>query len=182
MIPRGEIWQAAVAGRGFTFASRGWTSGPLQSVTLTPESNSLVTVNGRDYRGAAVILRSGSGITVINRLGLESYLLGVVSAEMGRRSPAEDAALRAQAIVSRTFALRNLGRRKAQGYDLSATVADQVYGGYAAETPEGRAAVGQTRGRVLTHDGAPIEAFFYSTCGGRTADGAEVFRGAVRSY
>jgi stage II sporulation protein D len=42
--------------------------------------------------------------------------------------------------------------------------------------------VGDTRGRVLTYEGAPIEAFFYSTCGGRTADGFEVFRGARRPY
>ena len=119
---------------------------------------------------------------MINRVGLESYLLGVVSAEMGRRGPTEQAALRAQAIVSRTYALRNLGRWKAQGFDLAATVADQVYSGQGAETPEGRAAVVDTRGRVLTYAGAPIEAFFYSTCGGRTADGAEVFRGTARPY
>jgi stage II sporulation protein D len=152
-------------------------------VTLTPaESNPLVRVNGKGYRGSVVILRGGTGITVINRVGLESYLLGVVSAEMGRRGPAEQAALRAQAVVSRTYALRNLGRWKAQGFDLSATVADQVYSGQGAETPEGRAAVGDTRGRVLTYEGVPIEAFFYSTCGGRTADGAEVFRGTARPY
>ena len=39
-----------------------------------------------------------------------------------------------------------------------------------------------TRGRILTYGGAPIDAFFYSTCGGRTADGTEVFRGADRPY
>ena len=183
MIPSGETWQAAVSGNGFTLASRGWTSAPQEAVTLTPaEPNSLVRVNGKAYRGSAVILRGGSGITVINRVGLESYLLGVVSAEMGRRGPAEQEALRAQAVVSRTFALRHLGRRKAQGFDLSATVSDQVYSGQGGETPEGRAAVMETRGRVLTYEGAPIEAFFYSTCGGRTADGFEVFRGAVRPY
>jgi stage II sporulation protein D len=101
---------------------------------------------------------------------------------MGRRSPNELAALKAQAVVSRTYALRNLGRWKARGYDLSASVADQVYGGQSSETPEGRSAVATTRGRVLMYDGAPIEAFFYSTCGGRTAEGAEVFRGAARPY
>ena len=183
MIPPGETWQVAVAGNAFTLASRGWTSAPLEAVTLTPaESNPLVRVNGRSYRGSVVILRGGTGITVINRVGLESYLLGVVSAEMGRRGPAEQAALRAQAVVSRTYALRNLGRWKAQGFDLAATVADQVYSGQGAETPEGRAAVGDTRGRVVTYEGTPIEAFFYSTCGGRTADGAEVFRGTARPY
>ena len=77
---------------------------------------------------------------------------------------------------------RNLRRWRAQGFDLYGTVADQAYGGVAAETAEGRAAVSETRGRVLTYDGAPIEAFYYSTCGGRTAEGYEVFRGAVRPY
>jgi stage II sporulation protein D len=101
---------------------------------------------------------------------------------MGRRGPGDEAALRAQAVVSRTYALRNMGRWKAQGFDLSASVNDQVYSGQGGETPEGRAAVAETRGRVLTYNGAPIEAFFYSTCGGHTADGYEVFRGAVRPY
>jgi hypothetical protein len=130
MIPPGETWQVAVAGNAFTLGTRGWTSAPLEAVTLTPaESNPLVRVNGKGYRGSVVILRGGTGITVINRVGLESYLLGVVSAEMGRRGPAEQAALRAQAVVSRTYALRNLGRWKAQGFDLVATVAAQVYSG-----------------------------------------------------
>jgi stage II sporulation protein D len=119
---------------------------------------------------------------VVDRVPLESYLLGVISAEMGRRSPAEQEALRAQAIVSRTFALRNLRRWQALGFDAYATVADQVYGGVATETPEGQAAVQGTRGLILTYGGAPIDAFFYSTCGGRTADGTEVFRAANRPY
>jgi stage II sporulation protein D len=183
MIPAGEIWQAASVGSSFTLSSRGWTSEPLEAIRLTPtQSNALVRVNGRGYRGSLVILGSNSGFTVINRVGMESYLLGVVSAEMGRRSPSEQAALRAQAIVSRTYAWRNLGRWKAEGFDLTATVANQVYGGVGMETSEGRAAVLATRGQLLTYEGAPIEAFFYSTCGGRTADGAEVFRGAKRSY
>jgi stage II sporulation protein D len=118
----------------------------------------------------------------VNRLGLEAYLLGVVSSEMGRRAPGDQEALDAQAIVSRTYALRNLGRWKAKGFDLTAGINDQVYGGQSVETPEGRLAVTSTRGRVLTYNGAPIEAFFYSTCGGRTAEGAEVFRGAARPY
>jgi stage II sporulation protein D len=113
---------------------------------------------------------------------MESYLLGVVSAEMGRRNPVEQEALRAQAVVSRTYALRNLRRWRREGFDLYGTVADQAYGGVAAETAEGRAAVSETRGRVLTYNGGLIEAFYFSTCGGRTAEGYEVFRGAVRPY
>jgi stage II sporulation protein D len=118
----------------------------------------------------------------VNRLLLESYLQGVVSAEMGRRSAIEFEALMAQAIVSRTYALRNLGRRASLGFDLHGSVADQVYAGSRSETPEGQEAVRATRGTVLAHGGAPIDAFFYSTCGGQTADGVEAFRAASRPY
>ncbi|MDF3053161.1 MAG: SpoIID/LytB domain protein [Geminicoccaceae bacterium] len=155
----------------------------LDALTLIPaEASAPLQVNGKPYRGTIEILRDRTGLTVVNRVGMEAYLLGVVSAEMGRRSTSELAALRAQAVVSRTYAFRNLRRWRSQGFDLYGTVSDQAYGGMAAETPEGHAAVSATRGRVLTYNGAPIEAFYYSTCGGRTADGYEVFRGASRPY
>jgi stage II sporulation protein D len=183
-IPAGQTWQVSNAGSSLALTSpTGWISPPMELITLAAaDPTAPVRINGRAYRGLAYVLRDRTGLTVVNRLGVEEYLQGVVSAEMGRRSSIEEAALRAQAVVSRTYAIRKLGRGKARGFDLSATVNDQVYGGMAAETVEGRAAVSDTRGRVLTYKGAPIEAFFYSTCGGRTADGAEVFRGAAQPY
>lgn len=183
-IPAGQAWRVTTTTGGLALAGPGgWVSPLLDAATLAAaDPSSPVRVNGRSYRGVAEVLRDRTGLTIVNRLGMEAYLLGVVSAEMGRRGPPEQAALRAQAVVSRTFALRNLGRWKSQGFDLYATVADQVYGGVAAETPEGRTAVSDTRGRVLTYQGMPIEALFYSTCGGRTAAGAEVFRAGARPY
>jgi stage II sporulation protein D len=123
-----------------------------------------------------------NGITAVNRLGLESYLAGVVSAEMGRRDSLEEQAVMAQAVISRTYALRNRGRWRALGFDLYATVSDQVYGGVAAETPLAWRAVKATAGQVVTYGGGPIDAFFFSTCGGRTARGTEVFAAADRPY
>ncbi len=183
-IPAGETWQVKAAGNGLTLASPGgWLSRPLDALTLVAaDPRAPLRVNGKAYRGQAEVLRDRTGLTVVNRLGMESYLLGVVSAEMGRRNSGEQAALLAQAVVSRTYALRNLRRWRSQGFDLYATVSDQAYGGVYAETPEGRAAVIETRGRVLTYNGAPIEAFYFSTCGGQTADGFEVFRSASRPY
>jgi stage II sporulation protein D len=183
-IPPGEVWRASPVGQKLALVSPGgWVSPSLDRATLAAAEPSVpLRVNGRFYRGTIELLRDRAGITVVNRLGMEAYLLGVVSAEMGRRGPREQAALEAQAVVSRTFALRNLGRRRAQGFDLSPGVSDQVYSGVSAETPEGRAAVLETRGQVLTYNGRTAEAFFYSTCGGRTADGVEVFRGAAQPY
>ncbi len=119
-------------------------------VVITTDATQLVRVNGRGYRGVVEIVRGSDGLTIVNRLLLESYLPGVVSAEMGRRTPAEFEALKAQAVVSRTYAVRNRGRRRALGFDLYASVADQVYIGAGSETPEGLEAVRATRGMVLT--------------------------------
>jgi stage II sporulation protein D (peptidoglycan lytic transglycosylase) len=145
---------------------------PARVLELT--SAGTIRVNDREYRGSVRIIATPAGLLVVNRLGIEDYVGGVVNAELGRRPPGERAALEAQAIVSRTFALRKLGRRD-RDFDLSSTTADQVYGGALSETPAGRAAVEATRGLVITYDDEPIEAFFHSTCGGRTASGGEVF-------
>jgi len=183
-IPAGEVWRATITGGSIALTT---TAGvPVNSVTqalVAPaDSTAPVRVNGRLYRGTLALLRDRTGLTVVNQVGLEAYLLGVVSGEMGRREPSEREALKAQAIVSRTYAVRNLGRWRADGFDLQPTVADQVYGGIGAETPEARDAVSETRGQIVAWQGQPIDAFFFSTCGGRTADGAEVFRGGDRPY
>jgi stage II sporulation protein D len=183
-VPAGEQWRVVPSGAGIQLQPPGRAGlGPMEMVAVVAtDPRDLVRVAGRTYRGVVEIVRDTAGLTVVNRLLLESYLVGVVSAEMGRRSQVEFEALKAQALVSRTYALRNLRRRAALGFDLHAGVSDQVYGGTASETPEGREAVGLTRGQVLTLDSRPIDAFYYSTCGGRTADGVEAFRAASRPY
>jgi len=183
-IPAGEVWRATAVAGGIALSSgAGVTVNTVPEARLLPtDSTAALRVNGRPYRGTLALLRDRAGITVVNQVGLEAYLLGVVSGEMGRRDPGEREALRAQAIVSRTYAMRNLGRWRPQGFDLQPTVADQVYGGIGAETPEARDAVTVTRGQIVSWGGQPIDAFFFSTCGGRTADGIEVFRGADRPY
>jgi stage II sporulation protein D len=147
---------------------------------VAPEGG--LAVNGRGYRGRVTVVRDQTGLTVVNTVALEEYLASVVGAEMGRRDAADAEALKAQAIVSRTFALRNLGKRASQGFDLQAGVADQVYGGTAFEYPLASSAVRETAGQVLTFRGNLIDAFFFSTCAGRTAEGTEVFAGASRPY
>jgi len=182
-VSRGESWQVAAGGNGVVVRGPGGGSSTGEIIDVAgADTGALVRVNGRPYRGVIEVFRDRTGITIVNRLPMETYLQGVVSTEMGRRAPNELEALRAQAVVSRTYALRHLRRWDVQGFDLYATVADQVYGGAERETPEGNDAVLATRGRILTYDGQPIDAFFYSTCGGRTAEGTEVFRGADRPY
>jgi stage II sporulation protein D len=152
------------------------------SLSFAPTGGGLLSLGGKWYRGRLTVIRDRSGLTVINTLRIEDYLLGVIGAELGQRDVAELDALAAQAIVSRTFAIRNLGKRAGAGFDLLPTVVDQVYGGVGAEDPLSREAVYRTAGQVLTWGGAPIDAFFFSTCAGRTARGTEVFAAADRPY
>lgn len=157
--------------------------GEVASLRVTAaDSGTPVRINGREYRGEVVLSRGGTGVAALNILGVEEYLRGVVGAEMGRRSEQDLAALRAQAVVSRTLALRNLGRWRIRGYDLMATVSDQAYAGVGFESPASDQAVSETAGKVLTYEGGLIDIFFHSTCGGLTAPGPEVFIYATRPY
>lgn len=152
-------------------------------LTVTPaEQGGFVRVAGRDHRGALELQKTLAGVTVAVRLSMETYLGGVVAAELGTTDPDALEALKAQAVIARTYAMRNLGRNRGQGFDLLATVSDQRYDGVAGEQGTAWKALADTKGQVLTYQGAPIDAFFHSTCGGRTASGAEVFTYADRPY
>jgi stage II sporulation protein D len=172
--------QVTVAAVGRAVVVSGEASARYERLlVMSPDPGGAVAVNGRRYRGTVELLARNGGVTAVNRLGVEDYLLGVVSGEMGRRSSSEVAALAAQAVVSRTYALRNRGRFASQGFDLEAGVSDQVYGGVDAESSEGGAAVRATTGLILTYRGQPAAAFFHSTCGFATATPGEAFRGVA---
>ena len=135
-----------------------------------------VILGGTKYRGSAeVIADAKRGLTVINRLGLETYLLGVVPAEIGRRPPEEHAAVRAQAVAARTYTIASLGSRDSLGFDVFATVEDQAYGGVDVERIEIDRAIRETTGEILAYHGQAVLALYHSTCGGRTATRYEVW-------
>lgn len=182
-LPRESGWTVSTSGGQLLLRARsGWQGSFAGPISFKPASGSLLSLGGKPYHGSLTVFRDRTGLTTFNRVGMEDYLAGVVSAEMGRRDPSDREALASQAVISRTYALKNLGKRRAEGFDLYPTVVDQVYGGIGAETPMGWDAVRETTGQVLTFGGVPIDAFFYSTCGGRTADGTEVYAGANRPY
>ena len=133
-------------------------------------------VNGQSYRGTVLVRATTPGrLTVVNEVDMENYLLGVVPYEIGRVGPELLEASKAQAVAARTYAIRYLGRREALGFDVYATVDDQVYGGAEGEHPPVSEAVLATRGEILVYGGEPIEAFYHSTCSGRTAAIEEVW-------
>lgn len=151
-------------------------------VVVAQDSGRPVRWSGRDYRGSLLVSAGPGGLMTVNTLPMEEYIRGVVGAEMGKRGEPELAALRAQAVISRTLAYRNLGRWRVRGYDLMGTVADQAYAGIGFESPASDQAALETAGEVLTYAGGMIDVFFHSTCAGRTARGSEVFSYAERPY
>jgi stage II sporulation protein D len=110
-------------------------------------------------------------VRAINHVSLETYLPSVVGSEMPASWP--QAALRAQAVAARTYALRQ--RKPAAPFDVSATVASQVYKGVDAETPSTRQAVASTRGQVLIYGSSLANAVFHSSAGGSTENSGDLW-------
>ena len=126
----------------------------------------------RRYRGRLQLLVSGGQVQAINHVPLESYLPSVVGSEMPASWP--QAALRAQAVAARTYALRQ--RKPSAIFDLSATVTSQVYKGLEAETPSTREAVASTRGQVLMYGTGLANTVFHSSSGGLTENSGDLWR------
>lgn len=145
---------------------------------LFQSSDSVVYVNGRPYRGTIVVERNKTNqhLRVINELLLDEYIMGVLPREMPVSWDLE--ALKAQAVAARTYAVNAVNKtaaRNKSGFDLKSTIADQVYGGYAAESDSSNLAVRNTAGQVLLYNQTPIQSFFHSTCGGTSEKPANVW-------
>ncbi|WP_337515834.1 SpoIID/LytB domain-containing protein [Mitsuokella jalaludinii] len=145
-------------------------------LTIRPEAAEF-SLNGRRYRGALELRHRGAGLTAVNIVPVDDYLLSVVPEEMPTDWPAE--ALKAQSIAARSFALKSRGRHAAEGYDLCTTTHCQLYKGIASEKTASTAAVRATRGEVLTYGGQPIEALFHTDSGGMTESSEDVWGSRV---
>jgi stage II sporulation protein D len=164
--------QARVAGGGGAGRSLNL---PLRQVWVDPQpaggNDALFSLGRRRFRGRLQVRPEGQGLQAINHIKVESYLPSVVGGEMPASWP--QAALRAQAVAARTYALRQ--RKPSAPFDLKATVASQVYKGIEAETPSTRQAVASTRSQVLMHGNGLINAVFHSSSGGSTENSGEIW-------
>lgn len=132
------------------------------------------------YGGSLILQPNAYGTyTLVNQVNLETYLRGVVPHEIGADAPM--AAIEAQAIIARTYALRNLRRFAIDNYEMCATVDCQVYKGLNAY-PSSDQAIAATKGLVLTYNNELVDALYSSTTGGVTAPYTDVWNGAERPY
>ena len=132
-------------------------------------------LDGNAYRGALLVHRQAGKLTIVNRLPLDRYLRGVVPWEMPDDWHRE--ALRAQAVVARSYALATL--KPGTLFDLYADTRSQVYGGIRAEAATTNRAIGSTAGRVVSWNGRIATTFYHSTSGGRTVSNEEAWPGAT---
>ena len=139
-----------------------------------------IRFNDKPYHGKIEVFANTRGaLTVVNVIGLEDYVRGVVPNELSPGGYPAIEALKAQAIAARTYALRNRGQFGSEGYDLLPTTRSQVYRGLSSEHPLSSRAVEETRGVIATYNGEPINALYTSTCGGRTENSENIFNDAV---
>jgi peptidoglycan hydrolase-like amidase len=134
-----------------------------------------VEVDGQPYRGTMEVRILGDSLKVINQLGIEEYLRGVVPNEMGPGVYPELEALKAQAVAARTYLVANRGQFSDSGYDICDSPACQVYRGFGTEHPLTNQAVEETAGIIAGFNGGPIKALYTSTCGGHTEDAENIF-------
>jgi SpoIID/LytB domain protein len=145
-----------------------------------------VTLNREDhgtrlYGGSLKLQPNAYGTyTLVNQVPIETYLRGVVPHEIGLGAP--PTTIEAQAILARTYALRNLRRFAIDNYQLCADTQCQVYWGLNGAAPESDRAIAATRGLVLTYQNELVDALYSSTTGGVTAPFSNVWNGVDRPY
>lgn len=135
---------------------------------------------GYRYYGDFSFVRPYSGnIFVVNYVGIEDYVAGVLPYEMSASWPLE--ALKAQAVTARTYAMKNLNKHASYGFDICNTTDCQVYRGVGLATENSNRATAETAGMYLTYNGELCETYFYSSNGGASESVGNVW-GQQRDY
>lgn len=167
-VPQGRSLTVAAQGSQIKAANALGTS-----FWVEPGPNGYVFIGDRWYRGRALVISNGRGVTAINYVDLEQYLYSVVGGEMPASWPLE--ALKAQAVAARSFVLYRRQQARNPLYDVGGTTTWQVYKGLEDEASSTQSAVDSTRHQVLTYHGQVIEAVFHSSSGGHTENVEDVW-------
>jgi len=166
----------------FTVAARGNSlvvHGKTVPSPLIVTSQQLIRCGKMAYEGELVVRAQGSRLTVVNKIDLEKYLRGVLGFEISPTWALE--VLKAQAVISRTYALSQMGRHGSEGFDVCDSDHCQVYKGANVHDGSTDQAIIQTRGQVIVYNGALARTFFSSDSGGATSDVRDVW-GTAEPY
>ncbi|MBI5100202.1 MAG: SpoIID/LytB domain-containing protein [Nitrospirae bacterium] len=149
---------------------------PAEQAEKVERLTGKVFFKGQSYSGSFDIMKDENGLYVINNLPFEKYIEGVVASEVGKDWEIE--ALKAQAVIARTYAIFNKNLNTENMFHLTSSVLHQVYKGDNTD-PFITQAVEGTKGEILTYEGNPINALYHATCEGKTELPEEVW---VESY
>lgn len=182
--PKASRWRIAPAAGGrneLDYLAHGWHRQSIMSSTLQFDAAGqpirLYLPHGSaSYRGilrAATPKPGSSDRDTVNVVGLQDYVRGVVPTEM----PAswQQAALRAQAVAARTYAVYERAANAHRYYQICDTSACQNYGGYSAEAAGSNEAATATAGQILTYGGRPAFTQFAASDGGWSRSGGEPY-------
>ncbi|OGX60917.1 MAG: hypothetical protein A2471_05195, partial [Omnitrophica WOR_2 bacterium RIFOXYC2_FULL_45_15] len=146
----------------------------LVRLKVVPKSG-YAYINNRLYRGrVSIIPRENARFLVVNELDLENYLRGILCNEIAPWWPLD--ALKAQAVVARTYALYQRQFTKNKDFDLTNDIYSQVYGGKTSEKWRSNRAVDLTKGEILTFKGNIFPAYYHAACGGHTEDASILWK------
>ncbi len=130
----------------------------------------------RTYEGGLLVTNKGGHLLIINDVGFETYLAGVVQSEIYGK---ESDIYRVQSIISRTWALRNIHKHEADGYNFCDDVHCQAYHNRCIRPEIMLGVVAGTGQTIVDSAGNLIETPFHSNSGGQTANSEDVWRNAV---
>ncbi len=147
----------------------------IYGLRIQPTKSPAIYLDGRKFRGAVDIIRQpNKTLLAVNHLDVDEYVSGVLYHEVAAWWPME--ALKAQAIVARSFALYQAKVNAHKEYDLVSTAYSQVYGGKTSERGRTSKAVRQTKDKVLTYKNRLFPAFYHATCAGHTENASRLWK------
>ena len=161
---------------GEVYVQRGEDGFYAPAIDVRPASDAQWSVStpaqgARSYVGLLHVEPDGTSLQMVNAVTLKDYVASVVAAEYGFD---DQEGSKAMAVVARTYGLRAAAKFDGS-YDHVDNTASQVFRGIGAITPTSRQAARATSGEVLTHEGALIEAVYFSSSGGHTANNEDVW-------
>lgn len=160
-----------VYGNGILLAGKSFN---YDKLFVKINDSGITSINGRNFRGNIKFIRSeGSKLSIINYIYIEDYIKGVLYHEVSHYWPMD--ALKAQAIVSRTYAVNQILERKDKDYDVTSDIYSQLYGGRTSERYRTNRAVEETSGRILVYQDKVFPAFFHAVCAGHTEDASRIW-------
>ncbi|MBU4345978.1 MAG: SpoIID/LytB domain-containing protein [Candidatus Omnitrophica bacterium] len=144
-------------------------------IFIQPKKDGAIVLDGRSFRGCIQFIQKDNlRLSAINFIDLEDYIKGILYHEVSHYWPLE--ALKAQAILCRTYALYQIQESKAKDYDVTSDIYSQVYGGKSSERYRTNKAVDKTQYEVLTYQERIFSTYYHATCGGHTQDASLLWR------